>query len=222
MNSSQALCFVIGISSFVIFGELDYRPHMIWIVLPLLALAAGVLMVIESAGVRTTLVLEFKGDVKRETRFIAQYGQALCTVIAAVLVLQLDPHPIVFRNIGWHHLHPVMPLLVATFGVSALAMVIKRLTGRVRPNRENAGKFLGPTWKHANFRESFPSSHSANAVAMSAVLAMHYPAAAPTFWTLAIACACLRYVLDAHWPSDVLGGIALGYFAAWLAVRYLG
>jgi membrane-associated phospholipid phosphatase len=188
------------------------------IVFPCLLAACGILMLIERAGVRTTLVLEFKGDVKRETRFIAQYGQALCTIVAAVLVIQLDPHNI--RDV--HHIHPVVPLVAATIGVSLLAMVVKRLTGRVRPNRENAGKFLGPSWKHANYRESFPSSHSANAVAMSAVLALHYPAAAATFWTLAIACACLRYLLDAHWPSDVLGGVALGYLSAWLAVGFLG
>ena len=185
---------------------------MVWIVFSILMVACGAMMLVERSGVRTTLVLNFKGDVKRETRWIAQYGQALCTAIAAILVFQLDPNG----------KHAVIPLLVATVLVSALAMVIKRLTGRVRPNRENAGKFLGFTWKHANARESFPSSHSANAVAMSAVLAMHYPAAASTFWTLAIACACLRYVLDAHWPSDVLGGIALGYLSAVLAVRFFG
>lgn len=182
------------------------------LVFSILLAASGVMMLIERSGVRTTLVLNFKGDVKRETRFIAQYGQALCTVIAAVLVLQLDPRKI----------KAVLPLVAATFGASLLAMIVKRLTGRVRPNRENAGKFMGFSLKHANARESFPSSHSANAVAMSAVLAMHYPAAAPTFWTLAIACACLRYVLDAHWPSDVLGGVALGYISAVLAVRFFG
>ncbi len=192
-----------------------------WIVLSVLAAACVILLLIERAGIRTTLVLEFKGDVKRETRFIAQYGQALCTIIAAVLMLQLDPYRIDLHHPDWRHPHPVVPLLVATFGVSLLAAIIKRLTGRVRPNREGAGQFLGPSWKHANHRESFPSSHSANAVAMSAVLAMHYPAAAGTFWTLAIACAGLRYVLDAHWPSDVLGGIALGYLSAWTAVHYL-
>jgi membrane-associated phospholipid phosphatase len=179
---------------------------------PSLLAACGLMMLVERSGVRTTLVLNFKGDVKRETRFIAQYGQALCTVIAGVLVWQLDPV---------NGKRSVIRLAIATVCVSLLAMMVKRLTGRVRPNREDAGKFLGPTWKHANARESFPSSHSANAVAMSAVLAMCYPAAAPTFWTLAIACACLRYVLDAHWPSDVLGGVALGYLsAAVLAVRY--
>jgi membrane-associated phospholipid phosphatase len=46
------------------------------------------------------------------------------------------------------------------------------------------------------------------------MLAHFYPPAAPTFWSLAISCAVLRYVLDAHWPSDVLGGITVGYAAA--------
>jgi membrane-associated phospholipid phosphatase len=175
------------------------------IVIASLALLCGVLLIVERAGVRTTLTLTFKGDVKRETRFIAQYGQAVCTIVAVILVLQLD------RARGKH---VAVPLVVATFGVSLVCTLIKRLTGRVRPDREDAGRFLGPSWKHANYRESFPSSHSANAVAMSAVLAAAYPPAAPTFWTLALLCAGLRYILDAHWPSDVVGGVAVGYLAA--------
>jgi membrane-associated phospholipid phosphatase len=179
---------------------------MAWIVITTLLAGCGLMMLVERSGVRTTLVLNFKGDVKRESRFIAQYGQLLCTVIAGILILQLDA--------GDHKKLAVIHLVIATASVSLLAMIIKKLTGRVRPNRENAGQFTGFSLKHANHRESFPSSHSANAVAMSAVLAMHFPAAGPTFWTLAILCACLRYVLDAHWPSDVLGGIALGYLSA--------
>jgi len=93
-------------------------------------------------------------------------------------------------------------------------MIIKRLLGRVRPGCEGAGKFLGPTWKHDNNRESFPSSHSACAIALSAGLAWMYPNAAVTFWTLAVICAALRYLLDAHWPSDILSGLALGYACA--------
>ncbi len=184
-----------------------------WNVFGSLMAACGVLLLVERAGVRTTLTLAFKGDVKRETRFIAQYGQAVCTVIAVVLVLQLD------RANGKR---VALAVGVATAGVSLLATLVKRLTGRVRPDRENAGRFLGPSWKHANYRESFPSSHSANAVAMSAVLAAAYPPAAGTFWTLALACAGLRYVLDAHWPSDVLGGVGVGYLTAgvsWTLLR---
>jgi undecaprenyl-diphosphatase len=175
------------------------------IVLIVLAAACVILFIIERTGVRTTLELHFKGDIKRESRWLAQYGQSVCTPVAALLVWQLDPA---------EKLRPVI-LIAAVLGTSIACMLIKRLLGRVRPGRDYAGKFLGPTWRHANYRESFPSSHSACAVALSAVLAAWYPQAAGTFWALAIICAALRYLLDAHWPSDVLGGCALGYAIAW-------
>lgn len=174
---------------------------MSWIVIAILAAACVIMMLIERKGVRTTLSLGFKGDVKRESRWLAQYGQGACTVVVAVLLWQLDRH---------RHHGSAVALLGATFGASIVCTLVKRAVGRVRPNRENAGKFLGPTLKHANFRESFPSSHSASAVAMTVILAQLFPDAASTFWVLGIACSVLRYVMDAHWPSDVLGGIALG------------
>ena len=174
--------------------------------------ACAVLMLIERLGAPLTLQLDFKGDVKRETRWLAQYGQALCTIVAAILVWQLDPT----------HRRAVLALLVAVFGTSIVAMFIKRLLGRVRPGREHAGHFMGPTLRHANYRESFPSSHSASAVAMTVILSVLYPAAAPTLWTLALICAVLRYIMDAHWPSDVLGGIALGYAGAYVTASAFG
>jgi membrane-associated phospholipid phosphatase len=173
--------------------------------------ACGLLMVLEFRGLKTTLALEMKGDVKRETRWLAQYGQAACTGVAALLVWQLDPRP----DRGTRALVVIIVVAAASF----VAMGVKRLFSRVRPGHENAGKFLGPTIKHANRHESFPSSHSAAAVALTVALSVMYPAGAITFWVLALACAVLRYVLDAHWPSDVLGGIALGYGVAHLALR---
>ena len=56
-----------------------------------LLIACGVLMLIERTGVRTTLDLHFKGDLKRETRWFAQYGQAACTPVAFLLVWDLEP-----------------------------------------------------------------------------------------------------------------------------------
>jgi membrane-associated phospholipid phosphatase len=175
--------------------------------------ACAILMALEWRGLKTTLQLEMKGDVKRETRWLAQYGQALCTAIVVLLVFQLDPnHPGVRR--AW------LAILIAVAGTSVVNLVLKRAASRVRPGRENAGKFLGPRVSHANWRESFPSSHSACAVSLSVMLAILYPPGAATFWGLALACALLRYVLDAHWPSDVLGGIALGYGMAHLTWHY--
>jgi hypothetical protein len=136
-----------------------------WLLLIILLLACALMMVLEWRGVPTTLQLSFKGDVKRETAFLAQWGQSMATPLAALVVWQLDPtrrRDAVFLIIG---------VLIA----SVACFVLKRLLGRVRPNRENAGKFLGPSLKHANYRESFPSSHSACAIALSTFLAYLYP-----------------------------------------------
>jgi membrane-associated phospholipid phosphatase len=180
----------------------------VWLLLILLAACAAV-MFLERSGLPTTLTLQFKGDIKRETRWLAQYGQSVCTPIAALLVYQLDPGSPDVR------LRRALLVVLGVLAASTITMILKRLLGRVRPGRENAGKFLGPSWEHANYRESFPSSHSSCAMALSVLLSILYPQAAATFWGLAIACAVLRYVLDAHWPSDVLGGVALGYAVAY-------
>ena len=168
--------------------------------------ACAVFMALERAGVPTTLALEFKGDVKRETRLLAQYGQTVCAAIVALLIWRIDQAP--------EHRGAWLWVVCADLSASIPAMLIKRLLGRVRPGRPNAGKFLGFTWKHANFRESFPSSHSASAMALTVALCLLYPRGTEIFWALALVCAGLRYIMDAHWPSDVFGGIALGYGAA--------
>jgi undecaprenyl-diphosphatase len=181
------------------------------LVIGLLA-ACAVMMIVERLGAPTTLALSFKGDIKRESQFLAQYGQAVCTAIVSALIWQLDPA----------HRKFILPLILAVAATSVGAFVLKRLLGRVRPNREGAGKFLGPTLAHANWRESFPSSHSACAVALTVALTHIYPQASLTLWTLAMITALLRYVLDAHWPSDVLGGIALGYIVSASIIQGVG
>src|SRR5688572_19004243 len=104
-------------------------------VLIILIAASIVLFILERARVPTTLNLEFKGDIKRESRWLAQYGQAACTPVAALLVWELDPAP------GWK---PLM-VLACVLAASLSCAILKRALGRVRPGRENAGQFLGPS-----------------------------------------------------------------------------
>jgi undecaprenyl-diphosphatase len=184
-----------------------------WVVLTLLLGACGILLILERLGLPTTLQLKFKGDVKRESRWLAQYGQAVCPVVAALLLWQLDPDPV-------HRRRACVALLAGTFSAPLIGLLLKRMFGRVRPGRENAGRFLGPSLRHANYRESFPSNHTAAAFGMSGVLAHFYPQAAIMWWALAISCALLRYVLDAHWPSDILAGAALGLTTGAIAVHW--
>jgi undecaprenyl-diphosphatase len=177
--------------------------------------ACAALMLLERGGAPVVLALEFKGDLKRESRWFAQYGQLGCTLVAALLIWRLDQ-----RRIPHGESYFVV-LLAAVFVAGLAAMLLKRLLGRVRPGHENAGRFLGPTIRHANYRESFPSSHSASAFAFSAILAQFYPQAAAIFWALAGICAAIRYLMDAHWPSDVVAGITLGYMVGNLVIHVM-
>jgi undecaprenyl-diphosphatase len=174
----------------------------------ILVLASFVMMVAERAGIVSSLKVSFRGDLERETRWLAQYGQGACTLTAAALVWRLD----VRRRPA------AVLLLIAVLTASLTSTGIKHLAGRVRPGYPDAGLFLGPAWRPASSRESFPSGHSAAAIALTVVLSQLYPRGGVIFWTLGLMCALMRYLVDAHWPSDVLIGIAIGYGAAHLLV----
>ena len=169
-----------------------------------LAVLSALLVVFEHwRGAALTVELRWKGDLKRETRWFAQYGQMGCTLVVAALLACFD--------LRHRTIDPWLMVIITVFTTSFLGTLIKRTVGRVRPGHEQAGRFLGPSWKHDSTRESFPSTHTACAVAMSFVLANYYPQGTPVFCVLAAACGVLRYLLDAHWPSDVVAGAALGW-----------
>jgi len=66
--------------------------------------------------------------------------------------------------------------------------------------------------------EAFPSGHAAMAVAGALAGARMIPAAGWILWPLAGAVAISRVYLGVHWPSDVLGGIVIGFACAWFVL----
>lgn len=118
-------------------------------------------------------------------------------------------------------------------GVSvALALVLdlavcnvfmKPLIGRIRPFQVNTAIEL---LTRAPLDASFPSGHTAASV--TAVTALWRGGEVPKWlrWAaliLAVVIALSRIYLYVHWPTDVLGGaalgVALGWAGAWLASR---
>lgn len=182
----------------------------LWLFFSLLA-AAGVFLLIERR-VPLTLNLTFKGDIRRESYWLAQFGQFVATAAAMALVWDFDPSD------------PMKPIAIGVT-VSTASLVsngLKMLFGRIRPDRENAGQFTGPHWRRSNRRESFPSSHSACAFALGISLSILYPQAWVVFGCMAWITAILRYLQDAHFPSDVLAGVALGYLLASIIMGWFG
>jgi undecaprenyl-diphosphatase len=106
-------------------------------------------------------------------------------------------------------------LVVVTLGDSLITNAIKGVVDRARPAIDPAAAALGP---------SFPSGHSSTAAAFFAALALlagrrrTLPARAAlggVAVAIAVAVACSRVMLDVHWVSDVVAGLALGW--AWFA-----
>jgi hypothetical protein len=103
--------------------------------------------------------------------------------------------------------------------------------GRERPSQREAKEsdWTGPLGIFSNESNrrgkqfmSFPSGHSSAIWSIAAVLAHRYPKyyIVPFLsYSIASAVAYSRMVVDAHWPSDVVVGSALGYLCARQVLR---
>jgi membrane-associated phospholipid phosphatase len=107
-------------------------------------------------------------------------------------------------------------VLTVLGGEELVTTVVKTLVDRARPTFNPAAATLGP---------AFPSGHSATAAAFYAAAALVLARRSPRgrravlaglAAAIAAAVAASRVLLDDHWLSDVIAGLALGW--AWFAV----
>ncbi len=144
-------------------------------------------------------------------RAITQLGNIQIVIVLAVLLALAD----LWRTRGRGRWTFVF-LIVVLGGMELAQLGVKNLVGRVRPALVPAAAHLGP---------SFPSGHSATAAAFYAAAALilgrslrqparHVVIAAAV--AVAVAVAASRVLLDLHWLSDVVGGLALGW--GWFAL----
>jgi membrane-associated phospholipid phosphatase len=111
----------------------------------------------------------------------------------------------------------IVPFLVVVLaGEEVLTTAVKDLAHRARPVLNPVAATLGP---------SFPSGHSATAAAFYAAAALLLARRRSARWRsllagvavgIAVGVAASRVLLDVHWLSDVVAGVALGW--AWFAV----
>jgi undecaprenyl-diphosphatase len=65
---------------------------------------------------------------------------------------------------------------------------------------------------------SFPSGHAAMAFAYAVGGARMIPGSAWVWWPLAVIVAVSRVYVGVHWPSDIIGGAAIGLACAWFVL----
>jgi undecaprenyl-diphosphatase len=111
----------------------------------------------------------------------------------------------------------VLGLIVLTAAVSDIlaSQVLKKIFARPRPcNPEffvEGGRFL--LGMRGSF--SFPSSHSANMFSIATLLFCFYRKYGVYFYSFAGLIAYTRVYNGMHYPSDVVGGAAVGCLIGW-------
>ena len=139
---------------------------------------------------------------------VTYLGETVTVVIVAVVVALVD-----FARTRNRWVAPF--LLAVILGDKLLTEAVKQLIDRARPEIEAVAATLGP---------SFPSGHTSTAAASWAAFALvagrwwgreSWPLLAGLAVGIAVAVAGSRVLLDVHWLTDVLGGLALGW--AWFA-----
>ncbi|MGV9687822.1 phosphatase PAP2 family protein [Streptomyces sp. NPDC003444] len=117
-------------------------------------------------------------------------------------------------------LFPGRPRRAALAGVGAIAVASatanllgKRLVRRPRPDREAARVVAG---RHVPMPDSasFPSGHTASAVAFATAVGVVLPAAAVPLGVLASTVGYSRVHTGVHYPGDVAAGAVLGVASA--------
>jgi membrane-associated phospholipid phosphatase len=139
---------------------------------------------------------------------VTDLGATWTVIVVGAVIALVDA---VRTRSGW-----IVPFLLAVvLGDKLLTETIKHLVDRVRPDLNPIAATLGP---------SFPSGHSSTAAAFWAAAALvacrWYGRGGRALLVglavgIAVAVAASRVLLDVHWLTDVIAGLALGW--AWFA-----
>jgi membrane-associated phospholipid phosphatase len=107
-------------------------------------------------------------------------------------------------------------MLAAHLLATALRGIVKQTVDRTRPIAAAERKHyeMGEGERFESDFNSFPSGHTAGAVAVALAARRHYPAAGPAALSIAAVTSATQVVRSKHFVTDVVAGAAIGWAAA--------
>ena len=155
------------------------------------------------------------GEIRAIAYRAEVFGHGYGILAMGITIFLLDPK----RRGGLPRL--ALNCVAAGFSANLIKLSVWRTRPRIFEGLESEGStFLGTiftasdwTWAQLidSSQHSFPSAHTATAVAVAITLSKWYPAGRWWFASLALLCAFNRVDGGAHYVSDVCFGAALGY-----------
>ena len=135
------------------------------------------------------------------------FGHGIGATFVVIAAVVLDPAGL--RNSPW--------LIAGSLGSGCAANLLKLAIPRIRPR--DFDLVTGKVWQtfvlgsdEAKSMQSMPSAHTATAVGLAIVLTAICPRGRFLFAALAMLVGLQRIATQAHFPSDVCGGAAVGCF----------
>jgi membrane-associated phospholipid phosphatase len=192
------------------------RHPVIYYVLPVLVLAvAAVLLPYDQMLNR---LLSERGRIQwlwlaaGEFSGVGDFVQGTLLLIALIWILG-----ILRKRLDWRR--AALACLLASALAGGTANVPRFLVGRPRPNEQVADRPIGPTIDSSY--QSFPSGHSATAVATVTSLSFAFPAVSVVLMPMGFFVAFCRMYVNAHYASDILVGSMIGlWFGSIAGIAY--
>lgn len=158
--------------------------------------------------------------------FITDYGLSewiLLPSLVLMLLLRLAMFPM--QGV-WKQATGELALIAAFIFVGVgipglITNIIKRIVGRGRPTEfDTIGAFSFQNIFNDWTFQSFPSGHSATAIATAFVVGFMVPPLFPILLVVGITVAISRVPVGMHYPTDVFAGIIVGMLGAYLVRNF--
>ena len=113
-------------------------------------------------------------------------------------------------------------LFISVFITGALTQIIKHLVGRPRPNYVNEENYLGINFFNFDSAfHSFPSGHTSTIFTVALVLSCVTPKIKYFYLFFAFLVGLSRFIVGAHYFSDIIAGIAVAFIGLKLTLWLL-